>query len=90
MIKNKIFKQGIGIAEKAKNQEEIAVGGDVNHNGVKIGICGLHHHPSDPFLFLGFFSDPIPCLKILFFNHSSLCAFFLIHSWVSLRSQMAT
>jgi len=25
---------------------------------VKIGICGLHHHPSDPFLFHGFFSDP--------------------------------
>ena len=27
-------------------------------NGIKIGICGLHYHPSDPFLFLGFLSDP--------------------------------
>ena len=31
-----------------------------------------------------FSAIPIPCLKILFFNHSSLCSFFLIHSWIRL------
>ena len=31
---------------------------------VKIGICGLHYHPSDPFLFCGFFSDPYSHFKI--------------------------
>jgi len=30
---------------------------------------------------------PIPGSKILFFNHSSLCAFFLIHSWIRLHNQ---
>jgi len=57
----------MGIVEKAKKQE----GGIVNHkslfnsvihkhfNGVKIGICGLHYHPSDPFLFIGFFQQSL-------------------------------
>ena len=35
-----------------------------------VGIYGLHYHPSDPFLFLGFSAIPILCLKV-FFNHSS-------------------
>ena len=39
-----------------------------NSSGVKIGICGLHNHPSDPFLFLGFFQRSLfPCLRILVF-----------------------
>jgi len=32
--------------------------------GFKIGICGLHYHPSDPFLFHGFFSDPYSPFEI--------------------------
>ena len=66
--------------------------GNVNHkslfdsvirkhfNGVKIGICGLHYHPNDPLAFSG-------GIKNLFFYHSSLCAFFLIHLLISLQSQ---
>ena len=64
MVKNKIFKQGIGIAEKSLEtrrgaiRKMIHIGDSVIHkhfNGVKIGIWGLHYHPSDPFFFLGFF-----------------------------------
>ena len=41
-----------------------------NFNGVKIGICGLHYHPSDPF-FLGFFQQSIFLdWKFYFFYHS--------------------
>jgi len=34
---------------------------------IKIGICGLHDHPSDPFLFCGFFSDPYSPFEIFYF-----------------------
>ena len=44
---------------------------------VKIGICGLHHRPSDSFLLRGFFSAiPIPILKFPIFYSSSLCIFY--------------
>jgi len=94
MIKNKIFKQGIGIAEKSQETWRDLWGGNVNHkslfwfsdfNGVKIGICSLHYHPAIVSWLCSAIS--IPCLKILFFYHSSLCAFFLIYSWISLHSQ---
>jgi len=64
MIKKLNFKQGIGIAEKSQETRRDCWGGNVNHKSlfwsikmfkdhwVKIGICGLHYHPSDPFLFL--------------------------------------
>jgi len=42
----------------------------------KVGICGLHYHPSDPFLFVGFFSDPYSLFENFIFYHSSLCTFF--------------
>ena len=85
MIKNKIFKQGIGITEK-KSQETRRDhwGGNVCKPQIPIltplkfhmtGICGLHYHPSNPFLF--FLVIFILCLKILF---SRLCVFSLIHS----------
>ena len=38
-----------------------------NFNGVKMGICGYMATPVIHSCFLAFFSDPIPCLKILFF-----------------------
>jgi len=37
---------------------------------VKIGICGLHYHPSNPFLFHGFFSA-IPILLLKFYYTSN-------------------
>jgi len=45
---------------------------------VKIGICGLHYHPSDPLLFLGFcFSN---LYSLISFYSSSLYTFnLLIH-----------
>ena len=37
---------------------------------VKIGICGLHYHPSDPFLFGGFFQRSLfPFIIYNFFIH---------------------
>jgi len=47
VIKLKISEgEYLGIAEKATKQEGIA--------RVAIGICGLHYHSNDPFLFHGF------------------------------------
>ena len=79
MIKNKIFKQGIAwVAEKSQETRRDRWAGNVNHkflfgsvihnhfNWVKIGFCGLYYHPSDPFLFLGFFFQQ-SLLKILFY-----------------------
>jgi len=78
--KNKIFKQGIGIAEKSQETRRDRWDGNVNHNpyfdfvipkhfnGVKIGICGLHYHPSNPFLFHGFFSDPYSLFENFIFS----------------------
>jgi len=62
-LKLKIFKQGIRIAEKKQEGitmmvmqttdsyfDPIKMAMDLC---IKIGIYGLHYHPSDPFLFLG-------------------------------------
>jgi len=38
---------------------------------VKIGICGLHDHPSDPFLFRGFFAVIPILLFSIFIMHNS-------------------
>jgi len=39
---------------------------------VKIGIFGLHYHPSNPFLFHDFFSNPYSPFEILnFFYYTS-------------------
>jgi len=57
----------MGSLKKAKKQEGIAgvvmsqipiltpLKFCMTNHWVKIGICGLHYHPSDPVLFLGFF-----------------------------------
>jgi len=52
----KAKKQGgiAGVVMKTANPSVICK----HFNAVKIGICGLHYHPSDPLLSLGFFSDP--------------------------------
>ena len=67
----KNFKQGIGIAEESQETRRDRWCGNVNHkslydpvicshfNWVKIGICDLHYHHSDPFLFLGFFQQSL-------------------------------
>ena len=68
MLKNKFSNREQGPLTKAKKQEGIAIGQYCKPQipiltllkmfmdcSVKIGICGLHYHPSDPFLFLGFF-----------------------------------
>ena len=69
MLKKWNFKQGIVIAKKSQQTRRDCWGGNVNHksnpyfgsikmltdNWVKIGICGLHCHPSNPFLFVSFF-----------------------------------
>jgi len=64
------LKQEIGIAEKSQETRRDHWGGNVNTNPyfdsvkmlmdyqVKISICGLNYHPSDPFCLLAFFSDP--------------------------------
>jgi len=76
MIKNKIFKQGIGIAEKAKKQKGIA---GVVANACKPYFDSVSQNrdlwftlpPQRSLLVSWFFSAiPIPCLKILFFYHS--------------------
>ena len=65
MIRNEIFKQGIGIAYISH----------ATFYAVKIGICGLHYYPSDPFLFLGFFQQSLFLVENFIFYCSSLCGF---------------
>ena len=64
MIKKNIFKQGIGIAEKSQGIAGVVMQTTnayfdsikiFTDHWVKTGICGLHYHSSNPFLFLGFF-----------------------------------
>jgi len=83
--KKYIFKQGIGIAEKSQETRRNRWGGNVNHKS----LFWLHKMFMDhwvkirrdlwftlpPHLVSWLFSAiPIPCLKILFFYHSSLCS----------------
>ena len=85
--KNKIFKQGIGIADKKPSNKKGSVGWQCKlqipiltpikmftDHWVKIGICGLHYHPQRSLLVSWLFSAiPIPCLKILFFHSWNRC-----------------
>jgi len=50
---------------------------------VKIGICGLHYHPSNPFM--AFFSDPYSPFEIFNFLLHYFISFFAIHLWIMLR-----
>jgi len=82
MIKNK---QRIGIAEKSKETRRDCWGGNVKHKSLFENVYGSPSQswdlwfilPSQQSLlvFLLFSVIPIPCLKILFFYHSSLCFF---------------
>jgi len=47
----------------------------LNGHRVKIGICGLHYHPSDPY-------SPF---EIFNFFYTSLFPFFAIYLWITYR-----
>ena len=78
-LKNKIFKQGIGITEKSQKTRRDHWGGNVNHKS----LFWLHYRslkelwftlpPQQSLLvsWLFFFSDPYSLFKIFIFNHSS-------------------
>ena len=52
--------------------------------GVKIGICGLHYHPSDPFLFCSFFQRSL----FPFWNFQFLIT--LVHSFFKIHYGLCT
>ena len=65
----------------------------MTNHWVKIGICGLHYHPSNPFLFLGFhwnWGNPgskVPKLTEFWYNITMLVWFFYHSSSIILTGQ---
>ena len=82
MLKNKIFKQEIGIAEKSREIKRDCCGDNVNHKSLFDSVIHKHFNawsqnrdlwftlsPQQSLLVSRLFSViPISCLKILFFN----------------------